>query len=543
MRNKVAEDASLPAPHAVFSSILEPTLSERFVTVYGWLSRLRRRERRQLVRALRMSLAACALLIAATAMPLPTFAASMTVDATASGRVNDGKCSIVEAVTNANNDAQTWVDCPAGSGTDTITLPAGATFSYSSPTSGSTDAALPDITSTIVIEGNNSTIQRTGGSDFRLVNVSGSGNLTLRKTTLTGGHFPNGGGILNFGTLTLLQSTVTGNNGLGGQGGGIQSTGTLTLKQSTVSNNQTPTGNGGGVYITSGIVNIANTTISGNSTEAFGAGIAIAGGTVQITNSTIVGNTSVNFCGGIGIQGGTTSISRSIVSGNTAANYGKEIGNFGTTVYANAVNLFGHSGETGGAAFYGFVPGGADINATSNGGVPTALLSILDTTLANNGGPTLTHALVLGSPAIDKATGDSCQAAPVDGRDGRNYVRASGASTTCDIGAFEFGAPTNAVLGAFNAVYQVTGARVQVKWRTASELNVAGFNLWRQTAGGKWKKLNAALIPAKKLGTVSGTKYTFVDRSIQPAQTYRYKLELVTTANAQWSDIVKVPTQ
>ena len=62
--------------------------------------------------------------------------------------------------------------------------------------------------------------------------------------------------------------------------------------------------------------------------------------------------------------------------------------------------MLGHDGLTNAQAFSGFAPGASDVNATSNG-TNTPLDNILNPTLADNGGPTLTHALVLGSPAID----------------------------------------------------------------------------------------------------------------------------------------------
>jgi hypothetical protein len=83
-------------------------------------------------------------------------------------------------------------------------------------------------------------------------------------------------------------------------------------------------------------------------------------------------------------------------------------------------------------AFSGFSPdlAGYDIIATSNGSLPTALTSILDTTLKNNGGPTKTHALVIGSPAID--AGFLCNST-----DQRGVVRLNRSTGGCDIGSFE----------------------------------------------------------------------------------------------------------
>jgi hypothetical protein len=96
----------------------------------------------------------------------------------------------------------------------------------------------------------------------------------------------------------------------------------------------------------------------------------------------------------------------------------------GSTITADNFNLFGHSSDAG---VMGFTPGATDL-------VPSGALStILNSTLAANGGPTLTHALVTGSPAIDASPADTgCE--PTDQR---GVTRPQGAA--CDIGAFEAG--------------------------------------------------------------------------------------------------------
>ncbi|MGH9895384.1 MAG: choice-of-anchor Q domain-containing protein [bacterium] len=72
--------------------------------------------------------------------------------------------------------------------------------------------------------------------------------------------------------------------------------------------------------------------------------------------------------------------------------------------------------------FSNFTPGASDITATSDGTIPTALANVLDTTLADNNGPTETHALIAGSPAID-AAGPDC---PPPATDQRGVARPQG---------------------------------------------------------------------------------------------------------------------
>jgi hypothetical protein len=209
----------------------------------------------------------------------------------------------------------------------------------------------------------------------------------------------------------------------------------------------------GGGITSNGDLTIVNSTISGNTSRA-GGGIAIRFGSTTIINSTVTGNTAsatllANGRGG-GIYGKPVLIAHTIVAGNTTTGSGNET--FSVSLQtSNNTNLFGHSGESTGEACFNWTSFGTDITATSDGTQPTALASILNPTLANNGGPTQTHNLVAGSPALDKATGNSCQAAPVNGLDQRYKVRAAGASATCDIGAVEFNAPTAVTLSSFNA--------------------------------------------------------------------------------------------
>jgi hypothetical protein len=127
-----------------------------------------------------------------------------------------------------------------------------------------------------------------------------------------------------------------------------------------------------------------------------------------------------------------------LVSGNTAPT-GPEIHNnvtYGSTVTADDHNLFGFDGNAG---VVGFSPGPTDV-------VPPAgilLSDILDPLLAPNGGPTLTHALVLGSSALD-AGGPVCTDATrepllTDQRGRSRPVDGNGDGlAACDIGAFEF---------------------------------------------------------------------------------------------------------
>ena len=410
----------------------------------------------------------------------PLQAAGIPVAAGVVAVAADGQCSLIEAIINANDDAQTHVDCNAGSGADTIVLPPASTYNLTtSYASYGGDTGLPQITSDITIDGSGSTIARTGGT-IRLLAVSSSGVLTLNSLTLSNGNRPSdaGGGAIynNGGSVTINDSTLSDNSASGSEGGGAIRTrgGSVVINRSTLTGNQASNSSGGGaLYSTdnasvtinqsvldnnvtnntsggaiaqiSGTITLNNSTISNNqSAGTGGGGIYAQGGTLNLNNVTVTGNTSTNAGGGLLNNGAIVNLNRSIIAGNTAPSYsGSELVHYSGTTNANNYNVFGHSGLSNTTAFaYAFTPGANDFNATTNG-TPTALTSILDTTLANNGGSTRTHALVSGSPAVDFGPSAACAAAPINGVDQRGATRnvdgnSSASSNECDSGAYEY---------------------------------------------------------------------------------------------------------
>ena len=284
-------------------------------------------------------------------------AATITVTTNNPNIAADGQCSLIEAIVNANNDAATFPDCPAGSGADTIVLPANANVTLSAVFANTygqfgSPVGLPPITSRITIEGNGATIARQGNAPaFGLIFVKGNsspqgvpptpGDLTLRSLTLTGGS-SFGGLLSNFGgTVSIENSIISGNSG-----GGVSSSGTLTIAASTISGNA-----GGGVSTCYGTFTIKNSTISGNTTNGGGGGVSNYGGTVAITNSTISDNTAKSSGGGVnnavGYYGdvGRLTVNNSTISGNRA-NQGGGIFNYQRCFY----DLFGRQTSCNSAA-------------------------------------------------------------------------------------------------------------------------------------------------------------------------------------------------
>jgi Ca2+-binding RTX toxin-like protein len=221
----------------------------------------------------------------------------------------------------------------------------------------------------------------------------------------------------------------------------------VTVANSTLSGNSAGIF-GGGVYNiaydlgASAVLTVTNSTLSGNSAGVLGGGVYnttfdSGASTVELLSSTLSSNAAPSGGGGVfnttddlspGVS--TVGLTRSLVSGNTAVIGAEVYTASGTTTIANNYNLFGHSGLSDLQAFSGFAPTGSDLNATSDG-INTPLTDILDTTLADHGGPTFTHALADDSPALE-AAGMAC---PPPSTDQRGILRPQGLA--CDIGAFE----------------------------------------------------------------------------------------------------------
>ncbi|MEV7937425.1 right-handed parallel beta-helix repeat-containing protein [Kitasatospora sp. NPDC088264] len=204
--------------------------------------------------------------------------------------------------------------------------------SHSSDTDGAN--ALPIITTAITLTGDNDTITRSttaGTAGFRIVKVAAGASLTLKgNVTLSNGSaVTDGGGILNYGAVTLTASALTGNTAQG-RGGGLanedigapQKGAVATFTNSTVAGNSA-TGQGGGIY--NGLRGSLTTTSSfidaGNSSGSQGGGIAAIGSTsTTLTSTQISANHAVMTAGGIYRQNGTMTLTTTPVSGNTPDN-------------------------------------------------------------------------------------------------------------------------------------------------------------------------------------------------------------------------------
>jgi hypothetical protein len=286
----------------------------------------------------------------------------------------------------------------------------------------------------IIGSGANTTII-DGGSVNSVIENSGN-QVTLSNITIQNGLSVYGGGIRNFGTLTINNSTVNGNRAWQvcqtcqtGHGGGIYNSGQMTINSSTISGNSASCGRicssyGGGIYNanTGSSLAINNSTITGNAAAlhgpGYGGGIYNYGGLVTISNSTISGNSALP--GGMGgniynYVGGKATLQNSIVgppqtSGNcygTITSHGYNLSSDGTCNFVSVGDLENHAPLLG--------------------------------PLQNNGGTTSTMALLPGSPAIDAGNPAGC----TDGQgnllktDQRGMPRPDEGTLGCDMGAYE----------------------------------------------------------------------------------------------------------
>jgi Dockerin type I domain len=218
-----------------------------------------------------------------------------------------------------------------------------------------------------------------GNSAGRVFQILSGKTATISDFTIRNGHAGTiGGGIFNgdAATLTIANTTLTGNTA--GLGAAIFNNGTLTIVKATLSGNTAA--QGGGIYNSgAGTLTMVNSTLSGNAATSAGGGIFNIG-TLEIANSTVTGNTAGDG-GGI-FNTVAIAIGNSILNAGTT---GGTIVNSGGTVTSNGYNL---SSDNGG----GFLTAiGDQINTDPMLGP-----------LKHNGGPTLTHAPLTGSPAIDR---------------------------------------------------------------------------------------------------------------------------------------------
>ena len=297
---------------------------------------------------------------------------------------------------------------------------------------------------------------------------NGSASAVINETIMVKNSAYGGGAIYNNGnsgtaTLQVTTGVISGNSVILDGGGIYNDHGDVTLNSCTVSGNSADGNGGGGIYnlgdsLGTATLAITSSILSGNSSQFNGGAIYSIGdngsATVQIGNSTLSGNSATNFGGAVYNHGtfgdANVQIANSTIAANSAQSSGDSIYNFDQFGMGDAIATFA------GTIFKAITSGnffnnggtmtslGYNISSDDGGGYLNGPGDQINTDpllgpLQDNGGPTFTHALLPGSPAID--AGDPNFTPPPDfDQRGDPYLRV--VNDRLDIGSFEVQGPS-----------------------------------------------------------------------------------------------------
>jgi CSLREA domain-containing protein len=265
---------------------------------------------------------------------------------------------------------------------------------------------------------------RDGGG---IANDAGATLIVEAGSSVSGNTGTFGAGIDNIGNMTFTDSTLSGNTATSFAGGLLAAPrSTSTFLRSTIGPGNTAVFFAGGISSSAATVTLINSTVSGNTASGEPGFPGVGGGisndaTVSLVNSTVTDNTAAIGAGLFDSASSTINLLNTVVADNNGPDCSEEFGNF---------NSQGNNLDSDNTCFL-------DQGSDHPGG--TANLG----PLANNGGPTQTHALLTGSDAIDAGNNDVCADTdpPVNGIDQRGVARPQEgdgvAPAVCDIGAYE----------------------------------------------------------------------------------------------------------
>lgn len=296
-------------------------------------------------------------------------------------------------------------------------------------------------TTTIVdsfLSGNRAVIEHGAGYGGAIHQVGGT--LNLSGSILVDNHAGYGGGIWSLGSTTITASTLTNNAAIYNGGGMVLgSSGAMTLRDSTLLYN---TANFGGGLLNTGSTEVINSTFSFNQARNGGGGISSTepAGTLVVRHSTFFENRAdadgdgTGTGGGIRRGDGTITLQNTLVAGNVRGTSNTADDVTGPLTTNSSFNLISDSATAGGLVH------GANGNIVGQAGTGTLDANlILHTVLTNNGGPTWTHALVPGSPALNTGdanfNADAYAPSLLHDQRGDGFARVWGGRI--DIGAFE----------------------------------------------------------------------------------------------------------
>jgi len=335
------------------------------------------------------------------------------------------------------------------------------------------------------LRSNNQSLTIDGVGSFRQFWIDPGIEVEMSGLTLANGYsspFSSGGAVHNEGILTLDEMTIVGSVSAAAQGGAVYSTGRLTVTNSLIYSNTAHAG-GGGIWVMledcsvpTSTLTLVNSAVYSNTAEQNGGGIYIntimcgpATHTLAVDGSTVSGN-SANRGGGVYLSYASGTFRNTTISGNeanddgggvcTLADWDQTVDLVNCTVYDNTADdqgggmfieqtfrinlkntiLAGNSAGAGPEVWGAIESYDYNLIQDTSGATLNGLLghtitgsSPLLGPLADNGGPTWTHALLPGSPAINAGSCTDIAGDPI-AIDQRGVGRIS----PCDIGACEY---------------------------------------------------------------------------------------------------------
>jgi CSLREA domain-containing protein len=357
--------------------------------------------------------------------------------------------------------------------------------------------------------------------------VGSTGNLTLTGDVLSNNFAGlTGGAIEDHGMVTIVGSTLTSNfTGPTGRGAGINAEDvlmakTLNVVQSTLSGNHAGSAGGGAIGSIGGTalrVTVTQSLFSGNTTTGSGAAILANHQPAQISDSTFTGNTSTGNGGAISDQQGGSTLANDTIATNSAGGSGGDLDASAGVPAPTLRNTI----VAGGVA-----PSGANCNASvtsgghnledantcglaGSGDLPSTPPGLGPT--QNNGGPTLTRALLAGSAAINAGSNSGCPSF-----DQRGVARPQG--LVCDIGAYEL-APPNATTSAASSV-GTSGATLNGTAGNPDAVGGSVFFQYGSTANAYGTTTNSQAIAAG----AATTGFAAATTGLTPGKTYHYRV-------------------
>jgi hypothetical protein len=325
-----------------------------------------------------------------------------------------------------------WYVAPTGADSNDCLSPATACQSIHTAITKATESATIHIaagtyyenltiTKTLTLIGERADLTHVDGSQRgRVFYVNATQPVTLSQITIQQGDAgqESGGGITAYTDVTLIDVIVRDNRAFSGGGIAVRKPALLTARNAAILNNAALNdaifSDGGGVLVTGGSssASLTNVTMSGNHAAGTGGGMR-AEGYLELTNITIADNTAADAAG-IWMRASTTIITNTLIANNNGPNCASAIGPLqveGSNLATDTTCGFTAPSDT----------------ITNNPGLDA---------LRDNGGHTLTHGLLAGSPAIDNADSSACPST-----DQRGVARPQSSGSTlaarCDIGAYE----------------------------------------------------------------------------------------------------------